>query len=438
MTTHEQYEPGSTANGRSDQNQLKMNSAPSKPPSGMPDDGPNVLVLLPVADISKWAVGDIRLVTPLTRWADLFPGHVRFKTIYDFTKRDLKWATVLILQRQANPYLVYLARAFKNSGRSLIFEIDDLLTEVPAHLSAYRHHAKTRTDLIRVMGEADIITVTTERLKRSLASYHNDIVPIMSSICSDLDEKGSTATATPPCPTVLLASSDTVGCDFIIDALKALQADPQIQIRIVTIGAIGNFLAAKGLKIDQHGLMSREQFIEMARNLAPAIGVIPLDYSPFSSCKSEIKYVDYSAAGIVSACSAVPPYSDAIINGVTGVLVQNTPEAWETALRKLFADPSASTAMAAAAQHHCMQRYDLDVAAEIWNNTIRRAEEITRAKGRPTLIDIAIQIHYLLRRGLYIFSLAADMDNYRRALKVFKEKDAGAVIDRAVRILRRS
>ena len=55
-------------------------------------------------------------------------------------------------------------------------------------------------------------------------------------------------------------------------------------------------------------------------------------------CKYFNKYIEYGRFGIIGIYSDVLPYSGKIIDGVNGILVKNTREAWFSALDKLIQD----------------------------------------------------------------------------------------------------
>jgi hypothetical protein len=57
------------------------------------------------------------------------------------------------------------------------------------------------------------------------------------------------------------------------------------------------------------------------------IGIAPLEDNIFNNKKSYIKFLDYSALGLLTIASKVVPYTDIIENGINGVLVDQR-ESW--------------------------------------------------------------------------------------------------------------
>lgn len=336
----------------------------------LPGQGPKVLCLLPFLD---WSLGDIRIKNPLREWTKHFGGEVRFLSIHDFRDQDVEWAEFVVMQRGTGPYVVDLIRRLQKSGRRVIFDIDDLLTDVPKFLVSHSHSQAEKPHLEQTLRRADAVTVTTARLAGQLRRYSDRVFII----------PNCTATrALPPrhlerpdrAATLVVASSDTVRVDFIVPALKRLQEDPELRLRVVAIGPPGEFLASQGLKVERHGLMPYEQFSSFLAALPNAIGLIPLDESLFSGCKSAIKFVDYSLAGIPVVCSAVPPYGDLVVDEVTGILVPNTAEAWYAAAKALALSPDRRQFLAERAQTFCREHFSLRQAADEWQALFDRLQ----------------------------------------------------------------
>jgi glycosyltransferase involved in cell wall biosynthesis len=68
------------------------------------------------------------------------------------------------------------------------------------------------------------------------------------------------------------------------------------------------------------------------------VGIAPLVDNAFNRYKSDIKYLDYAAAGIPGIFSAVPAYQNSVVDHFNGLLVENTTAAWTVALDELIRD----------------------------------------------------------------------------------------------------
>lgn len=307
---------------------------------------------------------ELRLRLPLKRWAAKNGGCVRIISIFEFTPADLGWGDIIIFQRSSNYFILDLIKFLKSHGKKIVIEIDDLLTDLPPFLTHHGAIIENKRHLIDSLQQADAVTVTTPRLGKELSQYNRHIhcVPNCSEsvpdICAHHYEVPSHAV------TVIVASSDKILVDFIVPALKLAQE--KLSVRIITIGPHSNFFADAGLSVTKIEMMPYAAFKSFVASVDNGIGLIPLDESLFSSCKSPIKYFDYSLAGIPAICSNVPPYSDHIINGENGILAENTTESLYSAIEGLALNHSRRSQIVKTAIAYVHQNYGWNTAADAW------------------------------------------------------------------------
>ena len=104
------------------------------------------------------------------------------------------------------------------------------------------------------------------------------------------------------------------------------------------------------------------------------IAIAPLRDTPFNHCKSDIKFLDYSAiaaAGILSQC---PAYSATVQHQQTGLLVDNTPDAWGAALETLLAEPDLRWHLASQANRYLYTERTLAQRAPDWILAIQQLQ----------------------------------------------------------------
>jgi hypothetical protein len=92
-----------------------------------------------------------------------------------------------------------------------------------------------------------------------------------------------------------------------------------------------------------------ERYAAYAASRRWDIGLAPIAGTRFDSFKTDIKYREYGAMRTPAVYGAGPPYDDAIVDGVTGVLAAPRAEAWIDALSSLIDDPSRRARIASAA-----------------------------------------------------------------------------------------
>lgn len=324
--------------------------------------------ILGVVQDTTSSIVDVRLRHPLTEWAAACNGEVQFRCLQDCDEQSISWADVIIIQRVAEPYSMWIIERAKQLGKKVIFEIDDLLIDLPEFLS---HHkvglAGYAGALDSILPQVDCITVTTKRLATGFEVFSRPTVVIPN--CTEDDKLGQVDRTSwqNGRATLIVASSDAVLVDFILPAISAVIGCTDMSVSVVVIGPPGDAFEKAGIKVDRVPNMAYAEFKKFIRSIDNPIGIIPLDESLFSSCKSPIKYLDYSLAGIPVICSNVPPYSDVLVDGVTGLLVDNETEIWVTAIKTLVQSVADRIHISAHALTFAQDNYSLQSSVRYWD-----------------------------------------------------------------------
>ena len=108
------------------------------------------------------------------------------------------------------------------------------------------------------------------------------------------------------------------------------------------------------------------------------VAVVSLEDNLFNRCKSNIKWLEYSACGIAGVYSDLPPYNSCIRHGQTGLLVGNRVQDWFQAIDTLVTNTSLRRDMAQKARQEVLSDYTLA------SPRVRRYAEAYHAiLGRP-------------------------------------------------------
>jgi GT2 family glycosyltransferase len=89
------------------------------------------------------------------------------------------------------------------------------------------------------------------------------------------------------------------------------------------------------------------------------IALVPLIDNPFNRCKSNIKWLEYSACGIAGIYADLPPYNASIEHGRTGLLAGQEPEQWYEAIRLLIEHDDLRRGIAGNARMKVLNNYSL-------------------------------------------------------------------------------
>ena len=89
------------------------------------------------------------------------------------------------------------------------------------------------------------------------------------------------------------------------------------------------------------------------------IGLTPVPNGAWELAKPGFKSVQYSAVGAVPIVSNTGSPHDVVIDGRTGYVVENSPEAWAHAIQNLLENPDLIFTMGAAARSHIESRFSV-------------------------------------------------------------------------------
>ncbi len=334
-------------------------------------------ILAAAADITA-TIADIRLCTPLAALCARPPWRLQLRSFHDCTQADLHAADVLVLQRGSSRRALDLQQRMQRSGGHVAYDIDDLLTEMPQQLLNGAAAAASRPWLLRALAGADVVTASTGRLADALRPLARRVVVVpnhaMPAATSALPRMAGVPGA-PGAPgaqlTLLLAASDRVAADCLLPAIAAAAVARPGRLRLVSIGPTGLALQALGLPLQTHPFMPRCAFLALVSALPNPLALIPLDDSPFSACKSAVKWLDYAAVGVPALCSNLPPYADVATDGRHAALLPNTVAAWQQALLRALDQPAWCQALADAALAEIVPRHTLAHTVAAWQGVLQ-------------------------------------------------------------------
>jgi glycosyltransferase involved in cell wall biosynthesis len=360
------------------------------------------LKVLAGCDSPKATITDIRLTTPLSKLAERHQWRLQVLGFDHIKPQDIAWADVIIIQRGSNYVVEQIVASCHDRRKPVIYDVDDLLIDMPTFL---RHHGytKNRGHIESIIRSCHLVTVTNLRLGEALRSLNPN-----HAICPNYFEPSADAISPKQASIevrpvqLILAAGDKLRVDMVATALHQLHMKYGDRLQIHGIGAIAEPLAAARVPFVQHEAIPYENFIQFVGGFANAVGVLPLDDSEFSSCKSPIKYFDYSRAGLPCVCSNVMPYKAEIRHTDNGFLCENTPEAWTKALSDAIEAPELRQAVALKAQAEVTSEHHLEVTLRAWE-----AAMSSLLYGKPTLpsLELGAQARWHQRVVLYFRKL---------------------------------
>ncbi|CCO22581.1 methyltransferase domain-containing protein [Maridesulfovibrio hydrothermalis] len=301
------------------------------PKTSYSDSYPTKLLL--ISPDPRKSVTSLRLVKPLSKYLANVRGGLTAVDFNNFKIEHLDFADVVIFHREISAESYEIVRLARERDIPIIYDTDDLLTHLPPWSlnNISQHKIIMMESLISI---ADRVTCPTEPLKKEMLKLSDRVHIVPNVILDECKISPHEKQSGDDC-SLIIASSDTVIVDFIIKPIQTLcKALPSL--KVVTIGNISYKLTGVVPNLTQYGQCNEDEFSNILNSINNGIGLIPLDDSLFSSCKSPIKYYHYACCGIVSVASNVHPYSDYIQNGKNGILVNNTLDEWCNGVVKLI------------------------------------------------------------------------------------------------------
>lgn len=290
----------------------------------------------------------IRILAPmLTKDFDVVWATKRDRSGLSIDLDIAQRADLIIIQRHFPAASTEKAlRAILRLKVPIVYDLDDLFLDVPPLHPHYNDLSKRVPYIKWILKEADLVTVSTTPLQEVLKQYTARRIHVLPNL---VDWRSFDA---PPRPrnrqfNLLISGTSTHQGDW------SLIEEPLAEILNIhreNVNAI--FFGELPKRFSDHPSVRLINFQPDYRSYALRLreldihaALVPLEDTKFNRCKSNIKWLEYSAAGIAGVFSDLLPYNSSIRNGETGLLVDNTAEAWFRSMEQLLANPEITFAM---------------------------------------------------------------------------------------------
>ena len=295
----------------------------------------------------------------------------------------------------------------RENNIKIIYDIDDDFINIDSTHPLYEFFVILKDSIEFIITNSDIVTVSTDYLKKQLDNYNENIKVIPNTLMNrwntnenfenkNLNSKktikiGYFGTKTheldlkiiekPIKNTMNHFSNKKIIFEIVGGSAKNYDwmhqiiipsnyNNPKIKHRLKNI--ISYFL--KKFNIFE-GLLSTylpyEMFIEWIKNeIEWDIAVAPLENTNINQSKSNLKYLEYTALNIPCIYSNIGPYKE-IGEKNTGIVVNNTTEEWTNALITLIEDYELYATILKNAHEDVSKNYLVKNSVEIWEKIIK-------------------------------------------------------------------
>ena len=224
-------------------------------------------------------------------------------------------------QRSATPEQLKLIQYFetnfkKQTNTPLLYEIDDLLTDIPDWNYASDYYKQYSSVAIEIMKHMDGMIVSTNKLKEVYSDYCPKIRVSPNHLIKGFWGEAKYVEQRNQKPRILWAGSGNhfatkkgqKGGDFgtkLMDFILKTKDDYQW----VIVGGCPTELE-KEKKIEKHGWIPLLNYPNYMKSLKIDLAIAPLEQNLFNECKSNIKALEYTASGVPAIYTNIEPYKD--------------------------------------------------------------------------------------------------------------------------------
>ena len=293
-------------------------------------------------------------------------------------------ADLVVIQRDfprwADAYqeVIQLARS---KGKPVIFELDDWLFELPQSHPDFSGHYYTQAlfPMLKAMAEADAVTVATPALQANLLAYqpHCYVLPnYLDERIWRLDQPFREEAGGPLVIGYIGSNTHTPDLEMIAPVLVRLlnEYKDRLQIQIWGCEPPAQLAGQAGVAWQPLQIANYAEYVQFVSTLHCDIAIAPLNDHPFNRCKSAIKYLEYSAAGLPGVYSRLAPYETVVTHGVNGYLAGSLDE-WRACLRQLIENRDLRSSFREAARASLQKKWLLSSHAREWEAAYRAVVE---------------------------------------------------------------
>ncbi|MDP3830647.1 MAG: glycosyltransferase, partial [Ignavibacteriaceae bacterium] len=312
----------------------------------------------------------------------------------------LRKLDVLIVQREFCITVPFnkLKELLDDTSVKIVFEIDDnLLNLYPEHV-LFKTYEANRKYFHDYLANSDLVTVTTKELKNAFSGIASRIAVLPNYIDDEIWGNKFPKRVANRKVRILFSGSKTHLEDLALieDVIVALSQEYQDKVEFVFWGNITSKIEINcHIKKITDFMPSYATYAKRLSELDIDIGLIPLADNEFNRSKSNIKYLDYSAAGITSIMSKVNAYNEIVTNGVNGVLAENNFDSWYSAIKLLLDDSIKRNAIAQNAHSLVLSSYTTQTNAFKWLQIYSSLLNLNEKKKMPKTSIIVLTYNSL-------------------------------------------
>jgi GT2 family glycosyltransferase len=324
-----------------------------------PDWRPRPRVLVHSAD--REGCGEYRIIAPMRALnrAGLTQGWETMR-LFEPAEMERMQPDSLVVQRQMEwPQIEALERHARTSKAFRVFEIDDLITNLP-HKSVHKStiHKDIAKRFRKAAGLCNRLVVATEPLAKAYAHFTDEVVVQPNYLEAARWGHLQPARAERSKPRVGWAGG--VGHTGDLELIADLVRDTASEVDWVFFGLCPE--ALKPLVKEFHPGVPLDQYAAKLAALDLDLAVAPLEDNAFNEAKSHLRLLEYGILGYPVICSDLTPYQ----GDFPVTRVANRYRDWTRALREAVSDRAALRAQGDALRAKVLADWMMEDHLDTW------------------------------------------------------------------------
>jgi len=266
----------------------------------------------------------------------------------------------------------------KNRKIPTIYDIDDLLFEIPSTHSEWNYYRDVREPILRALIEADAVIASTLKLADYIRLFNPNTWVLQNYLDDNIWTLKSGLQLKKKGPLILgymggITQTHIPDIEMITPVLLRLLNKYKNKLLLRFWGVCPPEL--NNLPNVDYRTEKFPDYLEFVRyfsNQEADIFVSPLVNTHFNKFKSHIKFLEYSSLGVPGVYSRIEPYENLIIDGKNGFLA-STEDDWERCLTHLIENKKLRSEIGKAAYLTVTNNYLLSHNADKWGTVYRAA-----------------------------------------------------------------
>ncbi|GEM_PF-727315 len=365
------------------------------------DAEPKFKVGFMTLDPKVTACAYLRLTAPLDHLHRR--GQIEHLSVCDFVEdqlttndENLRKVQVLVVQRGMAAGIPYdvMRKAFPPSVR-IVFELDDALTLLPPNHGAFDYFQSVRPQLEEYLRKADLVTVSTPKLKELYSGFNDHIEVLPNAIDTQIWKPQAPRPVDGEKIRILFSGTLTHQHDLALveQAIERIALEFSERVEFLFWGNIPNNLRhLPQIKSIAEFTNDYRTYAQRLQAMPIDLALVPLEETTFNRAKSAIKWLEYSACRIPAIFTDIDAYNQTVEHGISGWLVPNSSDAWYGAMKRLVLDDSLRLRIGETAHKTVMREHTLKQLAPLWVKSYEKALRRSVRKAVKKTLPVSIVI----------------------------------------------